>query len=163
MSRPGGPDAGDTETGRQGRDYPARPVVGVGAVVLTGDGRVVLVRRAHAPLAGQWSLPGGMLELGETLRAGVAREVLEETGLEVEVGSLVDVVDHIDRAPDGRIRYHFALIDFLCRITGGTLGAQTDASEVAIVEISALGTYGLIDRTRRVIERAVVLARRGER
>jgi ADP-ribose pyrophosphatase YjhB (NUDIX family) len=133
----------------------------VAAVVLTADRRVVLVRRGHSPLSGRWSLPGGMLELGETLRGGVRREVREETGLEVAVGPLIDAVDHIETAADGRVAYHFALIDYLCRITGGTLGADTDASEVALVEMPALPSYGVADRTRRVIERGFVMASAG--
>jgi ADP-ribose pyrophosphatase YjhB (NUDIX family) len=159
MAQPPAPDEGGPAAAADNREYPTRPVVGVGAVVLTDDGRVVLVRRGHPPLAGRWSLPGGMLELGETLRAGVAREVREETGLEVDVGPLIDAIDHIDTAADGRVAYHFALIDYLCRITGGTPRAETDASEVALVDPAALESYGVAARTRRVIERAVVLAR----
>ena len=94
------------------RRYPERPVVGVGAVIVQ-DGRVVLIKRRFEPLAGQWSLPGGTLELGETLEAGVAREIFEETGLEVEVGPVVEVFDRILLDPDQRVRYHFVLIDYL--------------------------------------------------
>jgi ADP-ribose pyrophosphatase YjhB (NUDIX family) len=87
----------------------------------------------------------------------VAREVREETALEVEVGPVVDVVDHIERTPDGRVSYHYALVDYVCRITGGTLRAETDASEVALVAREALDGYGLAERTRRVIDRAYEL------
>jgi ADP-ribose pyrophosphatase YjhB (NUDIX family) len=159
MSQPPAPDEGGLAAPADDRQFPTRPVVGVGAVVLTDEGQVVLVRRGHPPLAGRWSLPGGMLELGETLRSGVAREVLEETGLEVVVGPLIDAVDHIDTAADGRVAYHFALIDYLCRISGGTLRAESDASEVALVAPAALESHGVAARTRRVIERAIVLAR----
>jgi ADP-ribose pyrophosphatase YjhB (NUDIX family) len=96
------------------RDYPDRPIVGVGAVVVS-DGRALVVRRATEPLKGQWSIPGGMLELGEKLREGIAREVLEETGLEVEVFDVLDVFDSIFPDLEGRTQYHYVLIDFLCR------------------------------------------------
>ena len=97
-----------------------RPVVGVGAVILVPDGRVVLVKRGHEPLAGQWSIPGGKLELGETLAAGTAREALEETGLAVEVGPLIEVCDRILMDESGRVGYHFVLVDYLCKPVGGT-------------------------------------------
>ena len=96
------------------RAYPSRPMVGVGAVILI-DGKIVLVKRRHEPLAGQWSLPGGTLELGETLEAGVAREMLEETGLVVDVGPVIEVFDRILLDEERKVRYHFVLVDFLCR------------------------------------------------
>ena len=95
---------------RPSRQYPAQPIVGVGAVIIR-EGQVVLVKRRFEPLAGQWSLPGGRLELGETLEAGLAREMLEETGLEVQVGPVVDVFDRILLDPERRVRYHYVLID----------------------------------------------------
>ena len=103
---------------RPSRQYPGQPIVGVGAVIMQ-DGKVVLVKRRFEPLAGQWSLPGGRLELGETLEAGLAREMLEETGLEVEVGPVVDVFDRILLDPERKVRYHYVLIDYLCRPIGG--------------------------------------------
>lgn len=152
------------------RLYPDRPIVGVGAVVLVTPAdrhipglhleagrRVVLIRRRSEPLAGQWSLPGGLLEVGETLAAGVAREVFEETGLTVHVGPVVDVVDRIIVDPDGRVRYHFALVDYLCRPVGGALRPGSDASEVAVASPDALEPFGLTGDTMRVVERAAAM------
>ncbi len=96
------------------RDYPEHPIIGVGAVIVNGD-RALIVRRDTEPLKGEWSVPGGVLELGEKLRDGVAREALEETGLRVEVGELLDVFDSIFPDAEGRTQYHYVLIDFLCR------------------------------------------------
>ena len=100
------------------RDYPERPIIGVGAVIVSGD-RALLVRRATEPLKGEWSVPGGVLELGEKLRDGAVREALEETGLQVEVGEVLDVFDSIFTDADGRTQYHYVLIDFLCRPLAG--------------------------------------------
>src|SRR5664280_1060422 len=100
------------------RDYPEQPIVGVGAVIVD-DHRVLLVRRASEPLKGEWSVPGGMLELGEKLRDGVCRETLAETALQVEVGEVLDVFDSIFTDGDGRTQYHYVLIDFLCRRISG--------------------------------------------
>src|SRR5438128_12402839 len=96
------------------RVFPERPIVGVGAVVLDGD-RVLLVKRAHEPLKGEWSLPGGVVELGETLADALMREVLEETGVPIEIGEVVEVLDRVQRAADGRVEYHFVLVDYVCR------------------------------------------------
>src|SRR5712692_8214105 len=101
------------------RTYPDRPIVGVGAVVIDGNS-VLLVRRANEPLKGEWSLPGGAVELGETLEAAIAREVYEETGLSVEVGPIVDVLDRIRFDDDLRPRFHYVLVDFVCRSSAGT-------------------------------------------
>jgi ADP-ribose pyrophosphatase YjhB (NUDIX family)/ketosteroid isomerase-like protein len=137
------------------REYPTKPIVGVGAVVLTDDGQVVLVKRRYEPLAGQWSLPGGRLELGETLEAGTAREIREETGLVVDVGPVVEVFDRILVDEAGRVRYHFVLIDYLCRPRAGTLMAGSDVSDVALVEAGAIGPYRLTEKSQAVIQRAV--------
>jgi 8-oxo-dGTP diphosphatase len=137
------------------REYPAKPIVGVGAVILADDGRVVLVKRRYEPLAGQWSLPGGRLEVGETLEAGTAREIREETGLVVDVGPVVEVFDRILVDEAGRVRYHFVLIDYLCRPRAGTLLAGSDVDEVAFVEAGAIGPYRLTEKSQAVIQRAV--------
>ena len=114
------------------REFPSSPLVGVGAVVVD-RGRVLLIRRGTEPLKGQWSLPGGMLELGESLVAGVVREVREETGLAVEVVELVELLDRIHRDED-RVRYHYVIADYLCRVTGGALEAASDADAVRWVQ-----------------------------
>ena len=136
------------------REYPARPIVGVGGVVID-DGRVLLVRRGHEPLKGRWSIPGGGVEVGETLEAAVVREVREETGLDVEVGALVDVLDRIRPASDGRTLYHYVLIDFLCRPTGGLLCSGTDALEAEWVPVANLPQYQLAPATFEMIRRAL--------
>jgi len=141
------------------RRYPSRPVVGVGAVILTESGDVVLVRRAHEPLAGQWSLPGGMLEVGETLEAGTAREMREETGLIVDVGPVVEVFDRILVDDEGRVRYHFVLVDYLCRPRGGVLEAGTDVDAVTLADPDALAGYGVTEKVGAVVARAVALNR----
>src|SRR5690348_13495424 len=110
------------------RDYPDRPIIGVGAVIVQG-GRALLVRRNTEPLKGEWSVPGGVLELGETLRDGVRREALEETGLKVEPGEVLEVFDSIFRDHQGRTQYHYVLIDYLCRVVGGDAVAGSDVSE----------------------------------
>ena len=136
------------------RPYPERPVVGVGAVVLDG-GRVLLIKRGHAPLKGQWSLPGGGVEIGETLEQAIAREVIEETGLTVEVGPMVEVLDRISRDADGRVEHHFVLVDFVCRPSGGVLRGASDAEDAAWVALADLPRYGVADVTVSVIEKAV--------
>jgi len=137
------------------REYPERPIVGVGAVVVGDDGRVLLVRRGHEPLKGEWSIPGGAVEVGETLEAAVVREVREETGLEVEVGALVDVLDRIRPDVDGRTLYHYVLIDFLCRPAGGTLCCGTDAIDATWVPVVDLPEYRLAVATLAMIHKAL--------
>jgi ADP-ribose pyrophosphatase YjhB (NUDIX family) len=142
-----------------GRDYPDRPFVGVGAVIVH-EGKVVLIRRRYEPLAGQWSLPGGIVELGETLERSVAREMEEETGLQVEVGPVIEVFDRITRDADDRIRYHYVLIDYLCWPVAGELRAGSDVDAAVLVDPSALAPYRLTAKATAVIERALQLARR---
>jgi 8-oxo-dGTP diphosphatase len=136
------------------REYPVRPIVGVGAVVLDGD-RVLLVKRAHEPLKGEWSLPGGAVELGETLETAIVREVREETGLSVEVGPMVDVLDRIRPDADGRVKYHYVLIDFVCRPASGVLCCASDAEAAEWAALNDLARYALADATLSVIQKAV--------
>jgi ADP-ribose pyrophosphatase YjhB (NUDIX family) len=131
-------------------------VVGVGAVVLV-DGQVVLVRRAHAPLEGEWNLPGGAVEVGETLRQACAREMLEETGLVVDVGAVIDVFDRIMLDAGGGVEYHFVLVDYVCRPIGGELRCGTDASEITLADPGALAPYRLTEKAVDVIRKGLEL------
>jgi len=124
------------------REYPQNPLVGVGAVIVK-DNSVVLIRRGHPPLLGEWSLPGGALECGETLRQATAREALEETGLIVEIDAMLGVYERIVPSDDGRIRYHYVLIDFLSHEVGGQLKAGTDAADVRWFTRDELATLNL--------------------
>jgi 8-oxo-dGTP diphosphatase len=137
------------------REYPDAPVAGVGAVIIS-DGRVLLIQRGQEPLKGEWSLPGGAVELGETLQEAVCREVLEETGLVVEPLAVVEVFDRIARDEDNRVRYHYVLVDFLCRVTGGSLACATDAADArwaAPDDLSAVAPF-----TAEVIRKGLKIA-----
>jgi 8-oxo-dGTP diphosphatase len=132
------------------REYPERPLVGVGAIIIE-QGRVLLVKRRNPPLAGEWSIPGGLLETGETLRQAATREVREETGLDIEVRELLGVFDRLLPDESGRIRYHYVLIDFLCRHTGGELCAASDAAEARWFTPEELTQVSLRQDTAEVI------------
>lgn len=136
-----------------GRDYPERPIIGVAAVVIEND-KVALVRRGRPPAYGEWSLPGGAVELGETVEKAVIREVSEEIGLEVEVLELVAILDRIFLDKEGQVQFHYVLLDFLCRKTGGKLRASSDAISCARVPLAALDEYKLTKETREVINKA---------
>jgi mutator protein MutT len=152
------------------RSFPERPIVGVGAVVLNGD-HVLLVKRAHEPLKGEWSLPGGVVEVGETLQAALVREVYEETALKIHVGPVVEVFERIHTAPDGRTEFHFVIVDYLCHPAGGDAPTRgSDAEDVRWVEAADLARYQLTDKAASVIAKARQLvatpgtpAPRGER
>jgi 8-oxo-dGTP diphosphatase len=119
-----------TPTGKEGRRYPDRPIVGVLAVVMRGD-RVLVVRRANPPMPGRWGFPGGVLELGETVAQGAMRELAEETGVEAEAGGPLTVIDTIDRDEEGRVRYHYTLVAMIGHWQSGEGVAGDDADEVA--------------------------------
>lgn len=136
------------------RRYPSRPIIGIGAVILI-DGAVVLIRRRHEPLAGHWTIPGGTLDLGETLESGAAREALEETGLVVDVGPVIEVFDRILLDDAGKVRYHFAIVDYLCRRRGGELRAGSDAIDIAVAKPDDLGSYHLAAKAHDVIRKAL--------
>jgi ADP-ribose pyrophosphatase YjhB (NUDIX family) len=137
------------------REFPELPLVGVGAIVIDGD-RVLLAKRAHPPIQGQWSIPGGVLEVGEFVREAAIREAREETGLIVEPGDLLGVYDRILRDPDQRVQYHYVLIDFLCRPVGGELRAASDAAEVRWFMREQLPALQLAEDTLEVIQKGFV-------
>lgn len=162
------------------REFPETPIVGVGAVVLDGN-RVLLVRRGQEPLKGEWSIPGGALELGESLEEGVRREVAEETGLAVRVVTIVEVLDKIVFEAEGaktegsdrlevpgaagikskRVRFHYVLVDFLCRPGGGVLKCGSDAASARWVsreELNSHGIYKLEPATASVIEKGFAMS-----
>ena len=141
------------------RRYPAHPLVGVGAIIFQG-GRVLLAERGKEPLKGWWSLPGGLVETGEVLRDAVCREVLEETGLIVDPVSVFEIFERIMRDSTGAAEYHYVLIDYLCRVTGGTLQAGDDACAVAWVTREALKELQITEGTLAVIEKAFDKRRR---
>jgi len=134
------------------REYPTMPLVGVGAIIIADD-RVLLVKRGHAPLLGEWSIPGGVLEVGETLREAAVREAREETGLIVEPAELLGVFDRVIRDEAGRVHYHYVLIDFLCLRTGGELAASGDAAEVRWFRQVELPELRLAPDTEEVIRK----------
>lgn len=136
------------------RRYPERPIVGVGAIVYEG-GRVLLVERGREPLRGAWSLPGGVVEAGESLKEAIRREVREETGLEVEPVSVAEVFERILRDAQGRAEYHYVLIDYLCRPLGGELKAGDDVTRAVWAARSELADYAMTEGTLDVIERAL--------
>lgn len=134
------------------REFPELPLVGVGAIIIEDD-RVLLVKRAHPPMQAQWSIPGGVLEVGELVREAAVREAREETGLIVEPGELLGVYDRVLRNPEQRVQYHYVLIDFLCRRVGGELQAADDAAEVRWFIPEALPALNLAEDTQDVIRK----------
>jgi 8-oxo-dGTP diphosphatase len=140
------------------REFPNQPIVGVGGVVIH-RGRVLLVLRAREPLKGRWSIPGGMVELGEGLEEAVQRELKEETGLSVEPRQMIEAFDRIQR--DGRrVRYHFVIVDYLCRVKGGKLRPASDVLDARWARREDLRRYDLPAKARSVILSAFRLARR---
>jgi len=141
------------------REYPERPIVGVGGVVVR-DERALLIRRGSAPLKGEWSIPGGMLELGETILEGVQRELLEETAIEVRLLDLIEVFERVTRDEAGKLKYHFVILDYLCEAVRGEAQAGSDVTDVAWVRESELNDYSLTPTATRVVQKAFEIARR---
>jgi 8-oxo-dGTP diphosphatase len=146
------------------RQYPDRPVVGVGGVIIE-QGRALLIRRGSEPLLGQWSIPGGTLELGETLQEGVARELLEETGITVRVLDVIEVFDRIFLEPaaanqaDARPKFHYVIVDYLCERISGEPRAASDVTDVAYATEEELERFALTPTATRVLRRAFVMDR----
>ena len=134
------------------REFPEVPLVGVGAIIIEGP-RVILVKRAHPPLQAQWSIPGGVLEVGELVREAAVREAGEETGLTVESVELLGVYDRVLRNEEDRVQYHYVLIDFLCRRVAGDLAAASDAAEVRWFTREELPALHLAEDTLDVIRK----------
>lgn len=139
------------------KEYPLRPIVGVGGVIVQ-DGKAVIVRRGQEPRKGEWSLPGGLVELGESLVDATRREMKEETGLDVEVGPLVEIFDRVHRDADGRVRYHFVIVDYVCEPISGTLTAGSDADEARWVAIEEIDRYGVNAHAAAVLRRGLEIA-----
>ncbi|MEM3378643.1 MAG: NUDIX hydrolase [Candidatus Bathyarchaeia archaeon] len=130
------------------KEYPERPVVGVGAIIIK-DGKILLEKRKSAPAKGEWSVPGGLVELGESIEQAVIREVKEETGLDVASPRLVDVIDHISLDEKGAVKYHFVIIDYFVSVTGGELRAASDADDLKWVPLDEVEQYDLTESFRR--------------
>jgi 8-oxo-dGTP diphosphatase len=155
------------------REYPERPLVGVGGVVID-KGRALLIRRASEPLRGEWSIPGGMLELGETLEEGVARELLEETGLQVRVLQLIEVFERIVYAQNGepaaiggknpsRPRFHYVIADYLCERISGEHAAASDVTDVVFAREEELDRFSLTETALRILYKAFAMDRARQR
>jgi mutator protein MutT len=143
------------------RRFPAHPVVSVGAVVVDGE-RVLLAKRGNEPLKGRWSLPGGGVEIGETLENALMREVREETGLVVSVGPVLEVLDRIHAAADGRVEFHYVIVDYLCRASNpDEARAASDAADVRWAPAAQLEAFGLTDKVAEVIRKALAFATGG--
>lgn len=140
------------------REYPLQPMVGVGGVIVS-SGRALLIKRGSPPLEGQWSIPGGLLETGETLMEGVRRELLEETGIEVRPLDLIEVFERIELDGSGKARYHYVVLDYFCEAIGGDARAGSDVTHVAWATAEELAQYSLSSTATRVILKAFDLAR----
>ena len=146
------------------REYPDRPVIGVGGVIID-RGRAVLIRRGTEPLLGEWSIPGGTLEIGETLEEAVRRELLEETGLEVRVLELIELFDRIYREPgpasanDKGPRFHYVIADYLCELVSGEPRAGSDVTDIALAREEELPPFRLTEKATSVLRKAFAMSR----
>lgn len=146
------------------REYPDKPIVGVGAVIIDEKNRVLLIKRGKEPGYGRWSIPGGAVKLGEEVKEALKREVREETGLKIEVGPLIDVLNRIIKDEEGRIRFHYILLDYLCRVKSeGLLKVASDALDAKWVDKNSLAEYSLPRATSEIISKACKLLESSER
>ena len=146
------------------RRYPERPLVGVGGIIFDGDlGRILLIKRGREPSKGRWSIPGGLVHVGETLEEALEREVKEETGLAVSVGPLVEVLDRIIYDEELKVEYHYVLVDFLCTAEGMKPKGDSDVEEVRWFELEGLEELEMTDSTIEVIEKALEIRSREPR
>jgi len=134
------------------KEYPKQPIVGVGAIIIH-DGKMLIVKRGSDPGKGKWSVPGGLVELGETVKEAVEREVLEECNLKVEASHLIDIVDNIIRDKNGRIKYHFIILDFFAKLRGGKLKPNSEIIEAKWVPIDEVEKYDLTNTFREFMKR----------
>jgi 8-oxo-dGTP diphosphatase len=141
------------------REYPSRPLFGVGALIIEGDS-IVLVTRGRNPSKGEWSIPGGLVKIGETISKAVMREVLEETGLQVEQQALVELLERIFPDDRGKVRYHYIIAEYLCRVVGGELKAGSDAQKAVWVAQRDLHRYSLAPITLEVILKGFAQSRK---
>jgi len=141
------------------RDYPERPLLGVGAVIVNDD-QVLVVRRANPPLQGEWSIPGGLVDTGETTKEAVVREIREETNLTIEPVELVEVFERILRDADSRVQYHFVVTDYLCRLLSGEPRPGTDVSDMRWARVEELQVLGITPETTAVIRKALNAAKK---
>jgi len=134
------------------KEYPKQPIVGVGAIIIH-NGKMLIVKRGSDPGKGKWSVPGGLVELGETVKEAVEREVLEECNLKVEASHLIDIVDNIIRDKNGRIKYHFIILDFFAKLRGGKLKPNSEIIEAKWVPIDEVEKYDLTNTFREFMKR----------
>jgi len=144
------------------RQYPERPIIAVGGVVVSGA-RALLIRRAQPPLEGRWSIPGGILELGETIAQAIERELMEETRVQVLPLELIEIYEKVLRLPNQPPQYHFVILDYLCELKGGNAQAGSDVTEVAWSTEDELDRFNLTTEARRVVKRAFAMARERHR
>ena len=142
----------------ENREYPERPVVAVGGVVVS-DARVLLVRRAQPPLEGRWSIPGGILELGETIAQAIERELMEEAGVQVSPLELIEIYEKVLRLPNQPPQYHFVILDYLCELKDGNAQPGSDVTEVAWSAEEELDRFNLTTEAKRIVKRAFAMAR----
>ena len=142
---------------REKREYPDRPYLGVGVIVFR-DQEVLLVKRNKEPSKGQWSIPGGSQIIGETAAEAAQRELLEETGVKVDRLLLVDVVDAIIPDVEGKIKYHYTLVDYMGKWHSGKSRPGDDAQEVRWVRMNELSSYSLLDKTINIIHKSAAMS-----